>query len=82
MSHNLTTPNQRIGLFRIRGGEHRDLILARCSSWFFVRRATDPTTEYVAISDQFEATEPGQEMPLYEWEIKYDRARARRIPSL
>jgi hypothetical protein len=47
-----------------------------------VRREGDLTTEYVAISDQFEATEPGQFVPVYEWEIKYDRATAKRIPSL
>ena len=82
MSQDLSTPIKHIGLFRIRGGEHRDLILARCSSWFPVRREGDLTTEYVAISDQFEATEPGQFVPVYEWEIKYDRATAKRIPSL
>jgi hypothetical protein len=82
MNRNLTAPDQHIGLFRIRGDEHRDLILAQCSFWSFVRRETDVTGEYLAISAQFEEARSGQLTPLYEWEIRYGRATARRIHAL
>jgi hypothetical protein len=82
MSQSLKAQFKHIGLFRIRGEVHRDLILAQCSCWYFVRRSPDTNTEYVAMSDQFAEVRPGQEVPLYEWEIDYGRATAKRIPAL
>ncbi len=73
---------KHIGLFRIRSEGERDLILAQCSSWFFVRRSPDTNTEYVALCDQFHEARPGQEVPLYEWVIEHGRATARRIHAL
>ncbi len=82
MSQNPKAQFKHIGLFRIPSEEQRDLILAQCSSWFFVRRSPDSNTQYVALSDQFQEATPGQEVPLYEWEIHYGRATAKRIPAL
>jgi hypothetical protein len=82
MSQSPKAQFKHIGLFRIRSEAHRDLILAQCSSWFFVRRSPDTNTEYVAMSDQFAEARPGQEVPLYEWDIYNGRAMARRIPAL
>jgi hypothetical protein len=48
MSRDLKAGFKHIGLFRIRGEGHRDLILAQCSSWFSVCRSPDSNTEYVA----------------------------------
>jgi hypothetical protein len=82
MDHNPMAQFKQIGLFRIRGEAHRDLILARCSCWFFVRRSPDTNTEYVAMSKQFAEARPGQEVTLYEWEIDHGRATAKRIAAL
>ncbi len=73
---------RHIGLFRIRGDAHRDLILARCSCGFFVRRLPDTNTECAALSDQFADARTGQVVPLHEWEIDRGPATARRIPAL
>ena len=43
MNQNPKAPFKQIGLFRIRGEAHRDLILAQCSSWFFVADRQTPT---------------------------------------
>ena len=34
------------------------------------------------MSKQFAEARPGQEVPLYEWEIDHGRATAKRIPAL
>ena len=65
MSQDPKAQFRHIGLFRIRGNAQRDLTLARCSCWFFVRRSPDTNTEYVAPSDLFAEAGPGQEVPLF-----------------
>jgi len=82
MSQNPKSQFKHIGLFRIRGDAHHDLILAQRSCWFFVRRSPDTNTEYVALSDRYAEARPGREVPSYEREIDRGPATARRIPAL
>ena len=82
MSQDFTTGDPLVGLGRIPDVEHRDWIFAQCCFWSLVRRQTDATGEYRALSAPFVGTRSGQVMPLYEWEIEYDRATARRILAL
>ena len=82
MSRDFRTRDPQISLRRIPDVEHRDLILAQCYFWSFVRRQTDATGEYLALCTQFAGARSGQVMPLYEWEIEYDRATSRRILAL